>query len=94
MWKSVLHVLENLSDDATNATQKTTASGLLEKMESFEFVLIMHLMITILGKTNDLSACLQRKDQNIVRAVGLIGTTLKEVEKIRNTGWDQLLEDT
>jgi hypothetical protein len=32
MWKSVLHVLEKLSDDATNATQKkTTASGLLEK---------------------------------------------------------------
>jgi hypothetical protein len=24
----------------------------------------------------------------------LIGTTLKEVEKIRNNGWDELLEDT
>uniref|UniRef100_A0A8I6Y8A0 TTF-type domain-containing protein n=1 Tax=Hordeum vulgare subsp. vulgare TaxID=112509 RepID=A0A8I6Y8A0_HORVV len=94
MWKSVLHVLENLSDDATNATQKTTTSGLLEKMESFEFVFIMHLMIRILGKTNDLSTCLQRKDQNIVRVVGLIGTTLKEVEKIRNSGWDEILEDT
>ncbi|KAI4965078.1 hypothetical protein ZWY2020_057526 [Hordeum vulgare] len=94
MWKSVLHVLENLSDDATNATQKTTTSGLLERMESFEFVFIMHLMIRILGKTNDLSTCLQRKDQNIVRALGLIGTTLKEVEKIRNSGWDEILEDT
>nr|XP_051210165.1 uncharacterized protein LOC127327429 [Lolium perenne] len=62
-------------------------------MESFEFVFIMHLMIMILGKTNDLSACLQRKDQNIVRAIGLIGTTLKEVEKIRNTGWDEIFED-
>jgi hypothetical protein len=50
-------------------------------------------MIMILGKTNDLSACLQRKDQNIVRAIGLIGTTLKEVEKIRNTGWDEIFED-
>ena len=59
MWKSVLHILENLSDDATSSTQKTTAAGLLEKMESFEFVFIMNLMITILGKTNDLSACLQ-----------------------------------
>ena len=81
MWKSVLHVLENLSDGATNATQKTTASGLLEKMESFEFVFIMHLMIRILGKTNDLSTCLQKKDQNIVRAVGLIGSTLKTIDR-------------
>jgi hypothetical protein len=92
MWKSFLFVLENLSDNATSATQKTKASGLLEKITSFEFVFIMHLMIRILGKTNGISTCLQKKDQNIMRAIGLIGTTLEKVEKIRNIGWDGFFE--
>ena len=63
-------------------------------MESFEFVLILHLMIKILGKTNDLSQCLQKKDQNIVRAVGLVGTTLQKINDIRQHGWDALFEET
>jgi hypothetical protein len=42
-------------------------------METFEFVFILHLMIRVLGRTQDLSQCLQRKNQNIVRAIGLIG---------------------
>jgi hypothetical protein len=40
-------------------------------METFEYVLILHLMIRLLGKTNDLSLCLQRKGKNIVRVVRL-----------------------
>ena len=52
-------------------------------MESFEFVLILHLMITLLGKTNNLSQCLQLKNQNIVPVVGLIKTTLEDIQEIR-----------
>jgi hypothetical protein len=45
MWELVLKVLENVSDDVTNSTQKTTVAGLIEKIESFEFAFIMHLML-------------------------------------------------
>jgi hypothetical protein len=45
IWELVLKVLENVSDDATNSTQKTKAAGLIEKIESFEFAFIMHLML-------------------------------------------------
>lgn len=92
MWKAVLEVLENICED--NPTTKTTATGLLKQMESFEFVLIMHLMIRLLGKTNDLSQCLQKKDQNIIRAIGLIGTTLQKINHIRQHGWQELFEET
>jgi hypothetical protein len=68
MWKAVLEVLENICQDGPS-TQRTTASGLLKQMETFELVLIMHFVIKLLGKTNDLSQCLQKKDQNIVRAI-------------------------
>ena len=70
MWKPVLKVLENLFIDAEIVAQRTTAGGLIKHMETFEFVLILHLMIRLLGRTNDLSYCLQKKNQNIVRAVG------------------------
>ncbi|GJM84996.1 hypothetical protein PR202_ga00720 [Eleusine coracana subsp. coracana] len=58
MWDAVLEVLEIVSDDATNGKKKYTASGLLKQIESFEYVLILHLMIRLLRKTNDLSQCL------------------------------------
>jgi hypothetical protein len=38
--------------------KKYAASGLLRQTETFEYVLILHLMIKLLGKTNDLSQCL------------------------------------
>ena len=91
MWDAVLEVLENISEDGVGE-KRTTTSGLLLQMENFEFVLIMHLMINMLGVTNDLSQCLQRKDQNIVRAVGLIGITLEKIKDVRKHGWDELFD--
>jgi hypothetical protein len=69
MWDSVLRVLENVAEDGVG-DKRTTASGLLLQIKNFEFVFILHLKIRLLGITNDLSQCLQRKDHNIVRAVG------------------------
>ncbi|TKW32576.1 hypothetical protein SEVIR_2G176433v4 [Setaria viridis] len=62
-------------------------------MESFEFVLIVHLMIQLLGIIDDLSQCLQRKYQNIVRDVVLIGITLEKINDVRQHGWDVLFEE-
>ena len=93
MWKPVLKVLQNIHNDADNVAQRTTAAGLIKHMDSFEFVLILHLMIRLLGKTNNLSQCLQLKNQNIVRAVGLIKTTLDDIENIRQNSWDGLFKE-
>jgi hypothetical protein len=93
MWKLVLEVLENLFTDADNVTQRTTAGGLIKQPKTFEFVFILHLMIRLLDKTNDLSYSLQKKNQNIVRAVGLIKTTLEKIQEIRQVGWDELVQE-
>ena len=93
MSKPVLKVLENLHNDADNVSQRTTVAGLIKHMEFFEFVLILHLMIILLGKTNNLSQCLQLKNQNIVRVVGLIKTTLEDIQEIRQNGWDELFKE-
>jgi hypothetical protein len=79
MWDPVLEVLENISEDGTDSEKRTTTSGLIQRMESFEFVFILHLMIRVLGLTQELSQCLQKKNQNIVRAIGLIGSVMRNL---------------
>jgi hypothetical protein len=93
MWAPVLEILENISEDANDGDKKTQASGLIERMETFEYVFILHLMIRVLGKTQELSQCLQRKNQNIVRAIGLIGSVLTNMNDMRENGWDPLFEE-
>ncbi|XP_042387989.1 uncharacterized protein LOC121980087 [Zingiber officinale] len=73
-WTSVLQVLENMYDDGTNDDNNNIAASLIDKMESYEFVFVMHLMKSLLGITNELSLALQQKDQNIVLAISLIKT--------------------
>ena len=93
MWSSVLEVLENISEDGIDGEKKTTASGLIQRIESFEFVFILHLMIRVLGLTQEISQCLQRKNQNIVRAIGLIGSVMRNMNAMRENGWDELFEE-
>ncbi|XP_042472157.1 zinc finger MYM-type protein 1-like [Zingiber officinale] len=71
-WTSILQVLENVYNDGTNDDNSGIAISLIDKMESYEFVFMMHLMKSLLGITNELSLALQQKDQNIVLAVSLI----------------------
>jgi ribonuclease BN (tRNA processing enzyme) len=52
-----------------DACVPSQAAGLIEKMESFQFVFILKLMLKLLGITNELSHLLQRKDINIVNAL-------------------------
>jgi hypothetical protein len=93
MWTSVLEVLENICEDG-ESEQRTKASGLIERMENFEFVLIMHLMIRVLEKTQELPQCWQRKkNQNIVRDIGLIGSVLTNVNNMRENGWEDFFEE-
>ncbi|XP_042410148.1 zinc finger MYM-type protein 1-like [Zingiber officinale] len=62
----IVSVLENVYDDGTNDDNNGIAANLIDKMESYEFVFVMHLMKSLLGITNELSLALQPKDQNIV----------------------------
>ncbi|XP_057786232.1 uncharacterized protein LOC131003703 [Salvia miltiorrhiza] len=88
MWPSVEKVLENIRDDTTSSEVRSTARGLLGKMNTYEFVFVMHLMKYLLGMTNELSFALQRKDQNIVQAMSLIDTVKAQLHDFRNTGWE------
>ncbi|XP_057791342.1 uncharacterized protein LOC131008485 [Salvia miltiorrhiza] len=93
MWPSVEKVLENIRDETTNSEVRSTARGLLRKMNDFEFVFVMHLMKYLLGITNKLSYALQRRDQNIVQAMTLIDAVKSQLHDFRNTGWEIICDE-
>jgi hypothetical protein len=66
MWESVIKVLQMVHEDGQVPNQ---TSGLIQKMECFEFVFVMVVMLKVLGITNVLSHALQTKGGNIVNAL-------------------------
>ncbi|KAK9677030.1 hypothetical protein RND81_11G117300 [Saponaria officinalis] len=92
LWPSTIQVLENIFHDGTEMKTRGVASSLVEKMESYQFVFIAHLMKVTLGLTNVLSQFLQQKDQNIIEAVSLVQSTKRQLLELRNEGWDKFLQ--
>ncbi|XP_042448126.1 uncharacterized protein LOC122032878 [Zingiber officinale] len=87
----IVSVLENVYDDDTNDDNNGITASLIDNMESYEFVFVMHLMKSLLGITNELSLALQQKDQNIVLAISLIKTMTVRLQILREEGWENLL---
>ena len=48
-------------------------------------------MLHILGLTANLSLTLQQKDQDILNAMSLVESTKRELQKLRDDGWDSLM---
>ncbi|XP_058208195.1 uncharacterized protein LOC131321208 [Rhododendron vialii] len=94
MFASAIGVLEIVEEDGTYLEQRLEATSLLESMQSFEFILYLHMMRTILGITNDLSQALQRKDQDIVNAMALLQLSKGRLQTMRESGWITLLNVT
>ena len=92
MWEAVTDILEIVKKDSVKPTSNGAGFGLIGKMESFDFVFIMHLMIELLSITDSLSRALQRKDQDIVEAMQLIIDVKEQLQDMRDNGWDPLLK--
>ncbi|XP_028085167.1 uncharacterized protein LOC114286243 [Camellia sinensis] len=93
MFGATCSVLSNVINDGATSTRRADADGVYDKITSFEFVFILHLMRDIMGTTNDLCQALQRKSQDILNAMHLASTTKALVQKYRENGWIPLLEN-
>ncbi|KAJ1685343.1 hypothetical protein LUZ63_016733 [Rhynchospora breviuscula] len=92
MWEAIIDVLEIAKKDSVKPTCNGGAFGLIGKMESFDFVFIMHLMIELLSTTDILSRALQRKDQDIFEAMHLIMGVKDSLQDMRDNGWEPLFK--
>uniref|UniRef100_A0A452ZJK4 DUF4371 domain-containing protein n=1 Tax=Aegilops tauschii subsp. strangulata TaxID=200361 RepID=A0A452ZJK4_AEGTS len=69
------------------------AVGALKIIMSFDFVFILHLMEKIMKITDVLCQTLQKKSLDILNALDLVSTTKVLLGKLREDGWDPLLQE-
>ncbi|XP_057532215.1 uncharacterized protein LOC130810250 [Amaranthus tricolor] len=61
LFPSIVKVLEEIGENGS-PDDKLKAQVVLGSLESFDFILMAHFMLTIFGYTNDLCVALQRKE--------------------------------
>lgn len=93
MWQSVIEVLENACYDGTEVGTRATTEWLFRSMETYEFVLYLHLMKNVLGITNELSNCLQERDRNIIQAMHHIETVKILLKDLKENGWEKFAQE-
>ncbi|KAJ1687974.1 hypothetical protein LUZ63_019364 [Rhynchospora breviuscula] len=93
MFGATVSVLRSLATDRSlSPYSRGDAAASLEKLLSFEFVFVMHLMIEIMAITNTLCQALQDKSLDILNALSLVSSTKMLIQKLRDDGWEPLLE--
>jgi hypothetical protein len=73
MYPSICDTLISLGKDTSQRSDWPKIHAFVGVFESFHFVLNAHLMLVILRYTNNLSECLQRRDQDILTAINIVG---------------------
>jgi hypothetical protein len=89
MYSSIHDVLIELGADIAYKDDWTKIHFVLGAFETFEFVFFVHLMYVILGYTNELSECLQRRDQDILNAIPLVNVAKSRMQQLMSDGWDK-----
>ncbi|TYH12885.1 hypothetical protein ES288_A06G101500v1 [Gossypium darwinii] len=69
------------------------AHNAYNRLRSFEFIFILHVMKEVLGITDNLCQSVQRRSQDILNAMSLVLTTKDLIQKLRDDGWNELLKN-
>ncbi|KAH0650853.1 hypothetical protein KY284_030765 [Solanum tuberosum] len=93
LFSSIVNVLKDMKRDCPYHLDKFTAENLLSKIHEFEFVFMLHLMFKVLLLTNELNKVLQKKDQDIVNAMGLLDLSKKRLQMMREDEWDSMMDE-
>ncbi|XP_062152108.1 uncharacterized protein LOC133860537 [Alnus glutinosa] len=91
MFGATCSVINNISKEGANYSQRGDAEAAYMVLTSFEFVFILHLMNDIMGLTNMLCQTLQQKSIDILNAMSQVSTTQLLIQQRREDGWEPLL---
>ena len=94
MFGATVEVLRSIANDrAASKYSRGDVVGALKIIMSFDFVFILHLMEKIMKITDVLCQTLQKKSLDILNALDLVSTTKVLLGKLREDGWDPLLQE-
>ena len=91
MFNASCSVINIVSKDGANYSQRCDADAAYMVLTSFKFTLILHLMKDTMGITNMLCQILQQKSIDILNAMSQVSTTQLRLQKRREDGWESLL---
>ncbi|XP_047268769.1 uncharacterized protein LOC107861760 [Capsicum annuum] len=92
MFGSITDVLDTTVVDSESVEEKARATGYLRTCQTFEVSFILHLLRDILAITNNLNESLQKKEQDIANAFLLVKVVKKQLQDLRDEGWDPLIK--
>nr|XP_009798963.1 PREDICTED: uncharacterized protein LOC104245092 [Nicotiana sylvestris] len=93
LFASIVHVLGVIEYEGQEANDRLQAQAFLSKINSFEFVFLLHLMLKVLLMSNELSKALQKKEQDIVNAMLFLDLTKERLQQMRDEGWKPLMDE-
>nr|KJB66041.1 hypothetical protein B456_010G125300 [Gossypium raimondii] len=93
MYNATRTVLESLKNTTSYYSQRGDAHNAYNRLRSFEFIFIFHMMKEVLGITDNLCQVLQRHSQDILYVMILVFTTKDLIQKLRDDGWNELLKN-
>ncbi|KAK8349683.1 hypothetical protein V6Z11_A06G161000 [Gossypium hirsutum] len=91
MYNATSTVLENLKNTASSYSQRGDAHNTYNRLRSFEFIFIFHMMKEVLGIIDNLFQALQRCSQDILNGMSLVLTT-KDLIQNHNKKEDVIVE--
>ncbi|XP_049366647.1 uncharacterized protein LOC125831514 [Solanum verrucosum] len=86
---TIMDILDNIVETAHFMDERSRATGYIRIAQTCEVAFMLHLMKEVLGITNNLSTCLQNKEQDIVNAMLLVKVAKRRLQELReNEKWD------
>ncbi|KAK4283433.1 hypothetical protein QN277_000383 [Acacia crassicarpa] len=94
LFSPIISLMKIIKNEPKNDAARTDAGCILYAMKDFEFAFLLHLMKLILGISYECSRALQRKDQDLLNAIGLVKVVKSHLQEVRDNGFDELLQET
>ncbi|XP_049391632.1 uncharacterized protein LOC125856104 [Solanum stenotomum] len=86
---TIMDILDNIVETAHSMDERSRATGYIRIAQTYDVAFMLHLMKEVLGITNDLSTCLQKKEQDIANAMLLVKVAKRRLQELReNERWD------
>jgi hypothetical protein len=94
MFASTISVLRSIANDrSVTRYSRGDVAGALKIIVTFDFVFVLLMMEKIMKITDVLCQTLQKKDIDIISAIGCVSNTKELLQGLRNDGWEPHLEE-
>ena len=90
LYPTILASLDDIGE-FSDSVDRNKAESLTNLLMSFDFVFLAHFMMDIFAITHELNLALQKSDQDVVNAMMLVDVAQKNLQDMRDNGWEALL---